>query len=164
ACVVGWDSDPYDAGGGGAPEMCVGLDSVEPLVLELVRGELVEQPDAPPLVAADVEDHSPALFGHASQGCVELRSAVAPLAPEHVPGEALGVDPGEHALSVAHLAHHQGDVLPLVDERLVPDGTELPVPGREPGVDDPLYETLGPPSVGDQVGRSEEHTSELQSR
>ena len=47
----------------GQPELEVGVDGVEALVLQLVGLQLVGDPDAPPLVAAEVDDDAPSLGG-----------------------------------------------------------------------------------------------------
>jgi hypothetical protein len=86
-----------DAGSGGVvagvgrqPEREVGVDGVEPLLLQAVRAELVDQADAPALVPAHVDDDAAVLLDRV-EGRVELRAALALERPEGLAGQALGV-------------------------------------------------------------------------
>ena len=81
----------------GQAELDVGVDGVEPLVLQLVRPQLVGDADAAPLVTAEVDDDAdgPSATMRRIAAC-ELRTAVAAPGPEHVAGQALAVDPHEH--------------------------------------------------------------------
>src|SRR5258708_22224847 len=101
------------------------LHGVHPLVLELVRPQLVDQADAPPLLA-QVQDHARALGGDHLHGAVELLLAVAPEAVEGVAGEALGVGPQQHRLGPSALPPHPA---PLA---LAPDAVPLAFAPAEP--------------------------------
>src|SRR5262249_42214114 len=104
ARVVGEDADRAEAEVGedlvaDAPlprvgrkaELEVRLDRVEALLLQLVRLQLVEEPD-PATLLRHVEEH-PAIFGgDAPEGEVELLAAVAAQRVEDVAGDALRVD------------------------------------------------------------------------
>ncbi len=59
------------------PEPFVGFDRIEPLVLQLVRANLVGEPDAAAFLV-EVEQDATSLGGDPSHGRVELRPAVAP--------------------------------------------------------------------------------------
>src|SRR5436305_736736 len=76
------------------------------------------------LVPGEVEHDPAALGGDRRHGLVQLRAAVAAQRAEHVPGQALGVQPGQHALAV-DIAEDQRHVLGAVD--LVPVAERLPV-------------------------------------
>ena len=86
---------PYSRLSTGKPELQVGVDGVVALLLEVVGAELVGEPDAAALVAAQVDDDAGALLGDEPQRLVQLRAAVAAQRSEDVPGQALGVDPDE---------------------------------------------------------------------
>ena len=140
-------------------EVEVGVDGVAAGVLERVGLQLGDQTDPAALVAAQV-DHHAASGGHdAGERLVELRTAVAALRAEHVTGQALRVHPGQHRLpspapvevSSHQVAVHQGDVLGVVDGRVVAVRREVAVPGRQPGLRDPLDQGLGAVSVAHQV-------------
>ena len=111
----------------------------------------MQQPDPPPLVAAQVDHDTPPRLGHGPQRGLQLWPAVAAQRAEHVPGEALRVQPHQDTGAGADLAPHQGHVLDRVHRAAVADRQELPVPGRQPGLRDPLHERLGTSAVGDQV-------------
>ena len=72
--------------------------------------------DAPPLVAAQVDDDAAALLGDPPQGEVELGAAVAAGRAEDVAREALAVHPDQHGLAVGDVAGHEGEVLLAVEE------------------------------------------------
>ena len=126
---------PEDLGSGpvlpqvrGEAQLDVGVHRVQPLLLEGVGLELVDEADAPALLA-HVQHHAPALRLDLPHGSRQLLAAVAALGAEHVPGEALGVDPAQDVLSVAELPLHQGH---MVLSRQVADvavDPEVAVPG-----------------------------------
>ena len=110
----------------------------EPRVLQLVGLQLVHEADAPALVAAHVEhDARGPRPRHGLERGVELRAAVAAARAEDVAGEALGVHADEHVLAVADVAADEGDVVGAVEHRLVADGEELAVAGRDLRLGDP---------------------------
>ncbi len=139
------------AGVGGQAEVEVGVDGVAAAVLQLVGLQLGDQADPPALVAAQVDDDAAALGDDPLERLVELRPAVAAVAAEHVAGQALGVHPGEHRLGAGDVAVHEGDVLGAVDGDPVAVRREVAVPGRQPGLGDPLDEALVAAPVADQV-------------
>src|SRR5258708_9628323 len=108
-------------------EGLVCLNGIHPLVLELVGAQLVDQADAPPLLA-QVEDHTGALGRDHLHGSVELLLAVAPQAVERVPGQALGVGPQKDRLVRPDLPHHQRPAGPAIDAVLIAPHREQPVP------------------------------------
>ena len=73
----------------------VGLHRVEPLLLERVGPDLVEEPDAAPLLA-QVEQHPALVPLDRLQPGGELVAAVAAERAQHVAGQALGVEPDRH--------------------------------------------------------------------
>ncbi len=99
------------------PQGGVRLVGVEALVLEGVRVELVVEADAPALLA-EVEEHAAAV-GYALDRLAQLRTAVAASRTEHVPGQALGVQP--HQRNRAGLAQDDGHVLQAVGEAVEGD-------------------------------------------
>src|SRR5207253_10876697 len=109
-----------------------GPDRVEALTLELVRAQLVHQPDSAALLT-EVEEHPAALLRDPSQCGVQLIPAVAPSGTEYVAGQALGVDPHEHRIAGRDVAHGERDVLGLgiADPRAIAVDRELPILGRQ---------------------------------
>ena len=136
---------------GRQPELDVGVDRVEALLLELVGAQLVQQADAAALLG-EVEQHAPALLLDRRQRRLELLAAVAAQRVEDVAGEALGVDADQHVLGAGDLALDHRDVVLVVHQRAVADGGELAELGRQLGGDDALDQPLGAAAVGDQVG------------
>ena len=88
-------ADPVVAQVGGQAELEVGVDRVEPLLLELVGAQLVEQAD-PAALLGEVEQHAAALALDHRQRRLELLAAVAAQRVEDVAGQALGVHADEH--------------------------------------------------------------------
>ena len=87
-------ADAEVAGVGGQPEVEVGVDGVAAAVLQPVGRQLVHQPDAAALVAAQVDHDAATAVGDGAQRGVQLRPAVAAQRAEHVAGQALGVHAG----------------------------------------------------------------------
>ena len=81
-------------GVGGQAERQVGVEGVEAVLLQPVGAQLVDEPDASALVAAQVDD-DPAVVADRVEGGVELRPALALERAEGLAGQALGVDPHE---------------------------------------------------------------------
>jgi hypothetical protein len=115
----------------------VRVDRVEALVLlQPHRLQLRQQADPAALVALDVDEHARALLDDPVQRHRQLVAALAVRRAEDVAGQAFAVHPDQRA--------QRGDV--AVDQRdllgagavEVPDRAERPVPGRQPGFDDPL--------------------------
>ncbi len=80
------------------------------LVLLDVRPQLVDQADAPALVAGGVHEHAAVLGRDPAHGQPQLHAAVAPQRAERVTGEALGVEADEDTVLVLHVAAHHGQV------------------------------------------------------
>ncbi len=144
-------ADPVVAQVGREAETQVRVDRVEPVLLQLVGAQLVEQAD-PATLLAEIQQHAAALALDHRQRRLELLAAVAAQRMEHVAGQALGVHADEHVVGALDLALDERDVVLVVDQRAVADGHELAERGRQPGRDDPLDELLVAPAVGDQVG------------
>src|ERR1700704_1256496 len=92
----------------------IGLDSVDALILELIRLELVEETNAPALLI-EINNDALAFFGNHFHGGLELPPAITAERVEDVTGQTLRVHPDEHAGIRTNVAQHQGDVLVLVD-------------------------------------------------
>ena len=150
---VGKDLRPYPvvAGIGRKTQFEIRLDGVPPVVLEVVGGQLVEEPDPPALVTPDVDNDPLTGLTDGLHGRLELKTAIATEAGEHVAGEALGVSPHQNPVLPGDIAHHQSEVLPAV-EGPVPNRPELTVRGGELPLGHPLHESLVTPAVGDEVG------------
>ena len=80
---------------GGQPELEIGVDRVEPLLLELVGVELVEQADSASLLREIEQDAAALLVDHRERR-LHLLAAVAAQRVEDVARQALGVDAHEH--------------------------------------------------------------------
>ena len=124
---------PYSRLSTGRPSSTLASTVSRPAVLQLVGLQLVGDPDAPALVAAQVDDHAQAGVGDHAQGGLQLGAAVAAAGPEHVAGEAFAVHPHQHVLLAGGLAHDEGQVGLVVDDALVGDAAELAVLGGQSG-------------------------------
>ena len=85
---------------GGVSELDVGFDGIEAPVLKLVSPELGHQADAAALLLL-VEQNACAGLGDLAQRQLKLQTAVAAQRTEHVPGEALRMNP--YQLSLIHI-------------------------------------------------------------
>ena len=81
------DPDAIVAGVGLVAEGQVRLDRVEPLILQLVGLDLLDEPDAAALLRK-IDEYAAALPADPFEGHVQLVAAVAPQAVEQVAGEA----------------------------------------------------------------------------
>lgn len=81
------------------------FDGIAPLVLQLVREDLVAEPDTAPLMAAQVHNRAAARPGDARHRIVKLRAAVATQRAEHVAGQAFGMHAHQKFFLIAQLAH-----------------------------------------------------------
>jgi len=123
-------------------ELLIGLYCVYSLILELIRLELVQEPDAAPFLI-EVNDHPPAFLGDHFHRRLELPTAIAPQRVEDIAGQTLRMHAYEHAGLRTDVAQHQRDVLVLV--HIVPVAEYAPdsVVGRKPGLGDSVHEALG---------------------
>ncbi len=112
----------------------VRIDGVEPGVLQLVGLDLVREADPPTFVTPEVHDHAALGLGDTGECMFQLVAAVALPRAQHVAGEALAVQPGEHAGS-GRIALDDGDVFVPV-ERSVRHDPEVAVGRGEPSVAD----------------------------
>src|SRR5207244_2320997 len=87
-------------------ELEIRLHRVEARLLQLVRAQLVEQPDAPSLLGHVQEDAS-VLAADLGERLLELLAAVAAHGVEDVAGQALGVDAHEDVLLAFDLSLHE---------------------------------------------------------
>ena len=86
-------ADAVLAGIDGEAELDVGLHGVAALVLQVVGAELLAEPDAPALVAAQVDHRADSFRGDRRQGLLQLSAAIAAQRTEDVSRQALGVHP-----------------------------------------------------------------------
>ena len=91
-------------------ELDLGVDGVEPLVLQRVGLQLGDQPHPAALVAPQVDDDA-TLGSDPLEGTLQLRPAVTALRAEHVPREALGVEAHQGALVPSAPGTDQREVL-----------------------------------------------------
>src|SRR5688572_522150 len=103
-------ADAVVADVGRESEFLVGRDGVVSFVLELVRLQLVDEPDAATLLQ-EVEEDAPARLDDLLHRERELGPAVAAARTEDVPGQALRVDAHENGLVLADLPVHERDVV-----------------------------------------------------
>src|SRR5215813_2986095 len=97
----------------GKAELAVRLVGVQPARLQCIGLDLVSQADAPAFLA-EIEHHTAPARGHQVQRAVQLLTAVALQAAQHLAGEALGMNADRHALLSEDLAHDHRHVLALV--------------------------------------------------
>src|SRR5438105_4490491 len=102
----------------GKAQTNVGLDGVEPVVLQRIGAELVHQTDAPALLS-QVHQHAASFGGDDRHRFLQLRLAVAALGAEDIAGETLAVHAHQHRLAVVHPPPHQRDVRRVRDQILV---------------------------------------------
>ena len=89
------------------PEAFVGLDRIQPLVLQFVSLQLGHQADAAALLLL-IDQNARALLGDHRQRHFQLCAAVAAQRAENVSGQALGMD-AEQRRGGVDVAHDQGD-------------------------------------------------------
>src|SRR3989449_65665 len=131
-------------------ELLVGFDGVVPLILQLIRLELVEEADASSFLI-EVHDPPGARLRDHPHRAVQLPAAVAARRTEYVAGQALGVHPHQHLLLPCDLAVHQGDVLRLIHVIPIADDPEFAERGREPRLSDAMDQALVLQPVGDEL-------------
>ena len=119
----------------------VRLDGVEPVRLQLVGPELVQEADSAPFLA-HVEDDAAALLLDPRERALQLLAAVAQVRVEDVAREALGVHADEDVLRLLDVTLHERDVLLVGEHLAVRDGTELAVVRGQAHRDDALDELL----------------------
>ena len=120
----------------GQSEGGLGVDSVQTCVLQRVRAELVEQPDAATFVTAQVEDH-PARRRHPGHREGQLRSAVAALRAQHIAGQTLRMQPDRRHTGWQAERADQREVFGPGEEVAVAHQREHAVLGGEGRLDHP---------------------------
>jgi len=95
------------AGIGGKSQAAVGLNSIEPAVLQLVGLQFIEQPNAAALLWK-VQHDSGGRLGDFAQREFELRAAIAALGGKHVTSEALRMNADQRSASAARIAVDDG--------------------------------------------------------
>ena len=131
-------------------ERHVRLDRVEPLLLLLVRMQLVRQPDATPLLSH--VENSPAAFllDHLHRR-VELGTAIAALGPEDIARETFGMNPDQRRLPVPHITLDERKMLEPRDATAVHAQLEVAVIGRQVHLFDELDELVVLATIRDEV-------------
>src|SRR5258708_5901572 len=106
------------------------------MVLQLIRSELVHQPDASPFLLL-VDQQSPALRGNRFERQFELRPAIAAKAMENISRQTLGMDPHQRRIS-RDLPHLQNDrfLQDPVGSSLKPEDAEVPEAAGKIGLGD----------------------------
>ena len=144
--------DPVIAPVGWVTEVDVGLDGVEPAVLQLVGAQLLEQPDPASLVPSEVDHGADTRVGDPLEGQPKLASTVAAARAEDIAGETLGVHPDQRRVDRSQIAADERDVLTSVHMVAEPDGSEVSGVQRQSRAAHSLDEPLGTTPVGDEVG------------
>ena len=90
-------------------ERAVGLDGVEPLFLERIGFQFVEESYTAPLLA-EVEEHALTRRLNLPEGALQLFAAVAALRAENIAGHALGVHAAEHRFFSGNIALDEREV------------------------------------------------------
>ena len=148
-------ADPVLTQVGWEAELEVRLDRIEPVLLQLVRLQFVQEADAATLLR-HVEKDAALLRADPCQRLVELLAAVAAKRVEDVAGQTLRVDAHEHVVRAVHVSLHERDVMLAGEELAERNGGELAVRGRQPHGRGALDELLRAPPVLDQVGDGDE--------
>src|SRR5205823_11023611 len=79
-------------------ELLVGVDRVEPGVLQLVGAQFVDQANAAALLR-EVEQDAAGGFGDCRDRTAQLVAAIAPQAGQKIARETFGMEPHEHRFS-----------------------------------------------------------------
>jgi hypothetical protein len=95
------------------PKRNVGIDGIEPVLLQLVSADLVPQAD-PSTLLSEVKKHARGHRTELTEAELELLPAVAAKRGHHVTGEALGVDSRRDRLHAGHFAADDRDLLAIV--------------------------------------------------
>ena len=132
-------------------EPLVGLDRVEALVLELVRANLVREPDAAAFLI-QIQQDAAAFLGDPLHGRIELGAAVTADRVQSVAGQARRVDADEDVRAVLDIAANERDVRLVIDLILERVDAEIAILGRHLRRGDALDERLRAHPVGDQIG------------
>ena len=103
------------AGVGRQPQRDVGVEGVQSLLLQRVSAELVDEPDAAPLMVGGVDEDPAAVGTDRLHGGAQLRPAVTAQGGQDVTGQAGGVDSGQDVLAVSDAAAHECEVLGAVN-------------------------------------------------
>ena len=96
-------------------ELQVRVHGVQPVLLELVSAQLVEQPDAAALLREIEQDAGAFALDHRERR-IELFPAIASKRVEDVARQALGVDPHEYVVAAPYVPLHHRQVVLLVHE------------------------------------------------
>src|ERR1700730_16202958 len=137
---------------GRVAEGLVGLDSIQPAILQVVGVQLIQQPDATAFLVADVQDDANTVRGDHLHRRVQLGSAIAAKAAEDVPREALGMCTQQRRLLGIDLAEDQREMVLMAQHILV--CVQLPllrvlVPYRNYRFNSPRNQLLVTAPVGD---------------
>ena len=135
---------------GPMPQREVGLYRVQPLVLKVVRPDLLDQADTPSFLGKIDESPGPLPADH-SQRHVKLVAAITAEGVEQVAGEARRVEPDQWGFDRLQVPHHEGDRLVarfVLDA--IGDDPSLAVAGRQVGLGGAMDQLLSRAAVLDQ--------------
>ena len=85
----------------------IGLDRIEALILQRIGAHFVGQPDAAPLLV-EVKQNAGAFLTHQSQRGLQLRSAIAFQAAQHIAGKTGRVQPRQDRRVARRIADLDG--------------------------------------------------------
>src|SRR6185437_14644491 len=91
-------------------ELLIGVDRVEPFILELIGAQLVDEADAAALLR-EIEQHAAARARDLGDRAAQLVAAIAAQAAEQIAGEAFGMETHEHGLRRIGIADQNGEML-----------------------------------------------------
>ena len=97
----------------GETETKVGIDRVEPAILQRIGAQLVGEAD-PPAFLPKVEQHASARFTDQPKRFLQLRPAIAFERAEHVAGQALAMEPNQRRLATECADEESNVVLSVV--------------------------------------------------
>ncbi len=91
-------------------QRAVGVQRIQPPILQRIGTELVDQPDASTLLCQIKQDAGP-LGGHAADRSTQLLAAIAAQAAEQIAGEALGMDADQRGGNLLRFADDDGKMI-----------------------------------------------------
>ena len=108
----------------------IGLDGIEPLVLQIISLELIDQADASSFLA-HVNDDPRAVFADRFKRGFHLGVAVAAQRMKNVPRQTFRLNAHKDGNGFVDLAHDHGDMDEIIDLRLIGDDGEFTVFGGQ---------------------------------
>ena len=138
--------------------MFIGLDGVRTRVLQLVRLQFVQEPDAAPFLV-EIDNHAAPFVRDEFHCGVQLPAAVAPCRMKDVAGEALRMHPREHVVMTMHIAEDQRNVFVVIDIVAVADDAELAELRWEPCFGHAVHQALRAQPMRDELRDRDERQS-----